>query len=90
MDTNPVTAGWTVDPSDGVDDDRYVYGIGVSNMKAGDAAAFMAVQTLADAGVRLGGDVVLEYVVGELRGGIRAVMTERRPLRCGEDAGVVP
>ena len=88
MDTNPVTGGWTVDPWGGVDDDRYVYGIGVPNMKAGDAAAFMAVQTLADAGVRLGGDVVLEYVVGELRGGIRAVMTERRLLRCGEDAGV--
>ena len=73
MDTNPVTGGWTVDPWGGVRDDRFIYGIGVSNMKAGDAAAFMAVKTLVDAGVRLGGDVVLEYVVGELQGGIGTV-----------------
>ena len=73
MDTNPVTGGWTVDPWGGVHDDDFIYGIGVSNMKAGDAAAFMAVKTLVDAGVRLGGDVVLEYVVGELQGGIGTV-----------------
>ena len=73
MDTNPVTGDWTVDPWGGVHDDDFIYGIGVSNMKAGDAAAFMAVKTLVDAGVRLGGDVVLEYVVGELQGGIGTV-----------------
>ena len=39
MDTNPVTGGWTVDPWGGVRDDDVIYGIGASNMKAGDAAA---------------------------------------------------
>ncbi len=73
MDTNPVGGGWTVDPWGGVHDDDFIYGIGVSNMKAGDAAAFIAVKTLADAGVRLKGDVILEYVVGELQGGIGTV-----------------
>ena len=73
MDTNPVTGGWTVDPWGGVRDDDFIYGIGASNMKAGDAAAFMAVKTLVDAGVRLKGDVALEYVVGELQGGIGTV-----------------
>ena len=73
MDTNPVTGGWTVDPWGGVRDDDFIYGIGVSNMKAGDAAAFMAVKTLVDAGIQLRGDVVLEYVVGELQGGIGTV-----------------
>ena len=73
MDTNPVTGGWTVDPFGGIHDDEFIYGIGVSNMKAGDAAAFMAVKTLVDAGVGLRGDVVLEYVVGELQGGIGTV-----------------
>ncbi|MDA7949153.1 MAG: M20/M25/M40 family metallo-hydrolase [Hyphomicrobiaceae bacterium] len=73
MDTNPVTEGWTVDPWGGVYDDEFIYGIGVSNMKAGDAAAFMAVKTLVDAGVTLKGDVVLEYVVGELQGGVGTV-----------------
>ena len=73
MDTNPATEGWTVDPWGGRYDDEFIYGIGVSNMKAGDAAAFMAVRTLVDAGVALKGDVVLEYVVGELQGGVGTV-----------------
>ena len=73
MDTNPVSGGWTVDPWGGLYDDDFIYGIGVSNMKAGDAAAFMAVKTLVDAGVKLEGDVVLEYVVGELQGGVGTV-----------------
>jgi acetylornithine deacetylase len=73
MDTNPVTGGWTVDPWGGICDEDFIYGIGVSNMKAGDAAAFMAVKTLVDAGVKLNGDVVLEFVVGELQGGVGTV-----------------
>ena len=73
LDTNPVTEGWTVDPWGGVYDDRFIYGIGVSNMKAGDAASFCAVKALLDAGVRLRGDVVLTYVIGELQGGVGTV-----------------
>ncbi|HTZ35486.1 MAG TPA: M20/M25/M40 family metallo-hydrolase [Stellaceae bacterium] len=70
LDTNPVSEGWTVDPWEGKVDDAFIYGIGVSNMKAGDAAYFCAVRTLVEAGVKLKGDVVLTYVVGELQGGI--------------------
>lgn len=70
VDTNPVTEGWTVDPWGGLVDDKFIYGIGVSNMKAGDAAYFCAVKTLIHAGVRLKGDVILTYVVGELQGGV--------------------
>jgi acetylornithine deacetylase len=70
LDTNPVSEGWTVDPWGGKVDDTFIYGIGVSNMKAGDAAYFWAVRTLARAGVRLRGDVILTYVVGELQGGV--------------------
>jgi acetylornithine deacetylase len=73
LDTNPVTEGWTVDPWGGACDDRFIYGIGVSNMKAGDAASFCAVKTLLDGRVRLRGDVVLTYVIGELQGGIGTV-----------------
>lgn len=73
MDTNPVTGDWTVDPWAGNYDDEFIFGIGVSNMKSGDAAAFMAVKMLVDAGIRLKGDVILEYVVGELQGGIGTV-----------------
>jgi acetylornithine deacetylase len=53
LDTNPATEGWTVDPWGGKVDDKFIYGIGVSNMKAGDAAYFCAVKTLLDAGVKL-------------------------------------
>jgi acetylornithine deacetylase len=70
LDTNPATEGWTVDPWGGLVDERFIYGIGVSNMKAGDAAYFCAVKTLIDCGIRVKGDVVLTYVVGELQGGV--------------------
>jgi acetylornithine deacetylase len=81
VDTNPVTEGWTVDPVGGVIDDRFIYGIGVSNMKAGDAAYYCAVKTLIDAGVRLKGDVILTYVVGELQGGVGTLAAIRHGLR---------
>lgn len=81
LDTNPATEGWTVDPWGGVRDADYIYGIGVSNMKAGDAASFCAVKTLIDAGVRLKGDVVLTYVVGELQGGIGTVAAIDQGIR---------
>ena len=81
VDTNPVTEGWTVDPVGGVIDDRFIYGIGVSNMKAGDAAYYCAVKTLMDAGVRLKGDVILTYVVGELQGGVGTLAAIRHGLR---------
>ncbi|MGN6306458.1 MAG: M20 family metallopeptidase [Mesorhizobium sp.] len=70
LDTNPVTEGWTVDPWGGLVDDDFIYGIGVSNMKAGDASSLCAVRTLIENGVRLKGDVILTYVIGELQGGI--------------------
>jgi len=81
LDTNPVTEGWTVDPWGGLVDDQFIYGIGVSNMKAGDAAYFCAVKTLIDAGVRLKGDVVLTYVVGELQGGVGTLAAIRQGVR---------
>jgi acetylornithine deacetylase len=70
IDTNPVSEGWTVDPWGGLVDEDFIYGIGVSNMKSGDAASLCAVKTLIDAGVKPKGDVVLTYVVGELQGGV--------------------
>jgi acetylornithine deacetylase len=73
VDTNPVTEGWTVDPWGGLVDDKFIYGIGVSNMKAGDAAYFCATRTLVEAGARLRGDVILTFVVGELQGGVGTI-----------------
>ncbi|KAL3420354.1 acetylornithine deacetylase or succinyl-diaminopimelate desuccinylase [Phlyctema vagabunda] len=73
LDTNPVSEGWTMDPWEGKIDKDFVYGIGVSNMKAGCAAYFCAVEALKAAGFRPKGDVVLTYVVGELQGGVGTI-----------------
>lgn len=81
VDTNPVSEGWTVDPWGGKIDETFIYGIGVSNMKAGDAAYFCAVRTLIEAGVRLKGDVILTFVVGELQGGVGTLALIEQGLR---------
>src|SRR5262249_3258994 len=73
LDTNPVTEGWTVDPWGGIYDDGFVYGIGVSNMKAGGAASFCAVQNLIERGGRPRGGGVLAYVGGGREGGIGTI-----------------
>jgi acetylornithine deacetylase len=83
VDTNPVTEGWTVDPWGGVVDDTFVYGLGVSNMKAGCSSYLEAVRALRSAGLRPSGDVVLTFVVGELQGGIGT----RRLIEDGWSAG---
>ena len=81
LDTNPVTEGWTVDPWGGLVDEKFIYGIGVSNMKAGDAAYFCAARALIQAGVRLKGDVILTFVVGELQGGVGTLAAIRQGVR---------
>ena len=81
VDTNPVSEGWTVDPWAGKVDEHFIYGIGVSNMKAGDAAYYCAVKTLVDGDVKLKGDVILTYVVGELQGGVGTLSLIRQGLR---------
>lgn len=70
LDTNPAGIGWTVDPLGGVVQGGCIYGIGVSNMKAADAAYFAAVTAVAAAGVPLRGDVIVAHVIGELQGGV--------------------
>ncbi len=81
LDTNPVTEGWSVDPWGGLVDEDFIYGIGVSNMKAGDAASLCAVRSLIDRGVRPRGDVILTYVVGELQGGVGTLSAVRQGIR---------
>jgi acetylornithine deacetylase len=73
LDTNPAGEGWTKDPLGGEVDRDFIYGIGVSNMKAADAAYVAAVQAVQRIGLRLHGDVILAHVVGELQGGVGTV-----------------
>jgi len=38
LDTNPATEGWTVDPWGGLRTEKFIFGLGCSNMKAGATA----------------------------------------------------
>jgi acetylornithine deacetylase len=67
--TNMAGEGWTKDPFGAEIDHGCIYGIGVSNMKAADAARIEAVSAVQRSGVRLAGDVCVAMVVGELQGG---------------------
>ncbi len=46
--------------------DGWIWGLGANNMKSGLAAALVAVEAIVKAGIRLGGDVSLAAVVGEI------------------------
>ena len=81
LDTNPAGEGWTKDPLGGEVDREFIYGIGVSNMKAADAAYVAAVQAVKRAGLRLRGDVILAHVVGELQGGVGTVHMLQKGVR---------
>ncbi len=56
---------WEHDPWSGDLADGRIYGRGTSDMKAGVAAMTMAVEAVVRSGVKLAGDVILEYVVDE-------------------------
>jgi acetylornithine deacetylase/succinyl-diaminopimelate desuccinylase family protein len=80
---------WTVaEPWSGTVIDGRLYGRGATDMKAGDAAAIMALKAVLDAGYQPKGDVILEMVIGEemmSEAGTRATI-ERGYLA---DAGIV-
>jgi len=73
LDTNPAGEGWTKDPFGGEVDEKFIYGIGVSNMKAADAAYVGGLAGVMKAGIKLRADVLLAHVVGELQGGVGTV-----------------
>jgi acetylornithine deacetylase len=81
IDTNPATEGWTVDPWGALTTDEVIYGLGVSNMKAGCASYLSAVEALIRVGFRPSADVILTFVVGELQGGLGTVKMIEHDIR---------
>lgn len=68
-DVVPLGDGWTRDPFGGELADGRIYGRGATDMKGGLAAALVAMATLARAGVRPDGPVVLVAAVDEEENG---------------------
>lgn len=81
IDTNPLTLGWTVDPWGGIRNDRFVFGLGCSNMKAGASAYLCAVRELIQRNLRLPGDVLISFVCGELQGGVGTLKLIEKGLK---------
>ena len=93
---------WDFPPFEARWDERYLYGRGAADMKAGLAAAFWALKCVGDAGVRLAQNVMIHSVVGEEAGergtqtliqrghrGDLVVIPEPSELRFGGQGGVV-
>ncbi|MGE3932163.1 MAG: M20 family metallopeptidase [Rhodospirillaceae bacterium] len=70
LDIDPIPSGYDRPLWRSAVEGDTLYGVGVGNMKAGDAAMILAAAAVRRAGVRLRGDIVVACVVGELQGGI--------------------
>ncbi|MDQ7793260.1 MAG: M20/M25/M40 family metallo-hydrolase [bacterium] len=58
---------WTVDPWNPTVKDGKIWGRGANDMKGPNTTALFAARALIETGTRLGGDLILEFVVGEER-----------------------
>lgn len=79
---------WTVPPFEMTLRDGRVYGRGTADMKGGLLCALFALKAIADAGVELAGEVLVQSVVGEEDGGLGTLAAVRRGYR-GDGAMVL-
>ncbi len=77
---------WTYPPFGSVIEEGCLYGRGASDMKSGLVAMTMAVDTLVQMGVKLKGDVLLEYVMDEELSGNGTLAAVMKGYRA--DAGI--
>ena len=88
LDIDPLTESWRWDPFEPRVEGNRLWGAGVHNMKAGDAAMAMAAVAVQRSGVELKGDLVVACVVGELQGGVGTVHLVESGVRT--DMAIVP
>lgn len=77
---------WRHNPWSGVAEEGRIYGRGASDMKSGLAAMTMALNAVIKSGVKLAGDVILEYTVDEELSGNGTLACILRGYRA--DAGI--
>ncbi len=70
LDIEPVTGEWPQSPYDPWVEGNRFYGAGIRNMKAGVVSMVHAADAIRNSGVKLGGDIVIAMVSGELQGGV--------------------
>ncbi len=68
IDHNMLVEGWTKNPFDAVVQDGWLYGF--VHMQSADGAYLAALEAVANSGLELKGNVMLQFVVGELQGGL--------------------
>ncbi len=73
IDVVPTGTGWSVDPFAGIVSEGKIFGRGSCDMKAGIAAAVIAVEAIRQAGVQLAGSVEISGTVDEESGGFAGV-----------------
>lgn len=79
LDHNMVCEGWKKDPFGGVIEDGWLYGF--VHMRSANIAYIAAVEALRKAGVSLKGDLILDYNVGELQGGVGVMYALKNGLK---------
>ncbi|QEM82139.1 peptidase [Halomonas binhaiensis] len=79
---------WQLAPYSGEVIDGCLYGRGVTDMKGGNLASYIAVATLKELGIRLKGDVILQSVIEEEAGGAGTLACLERGYRA--DAALIP
>jgi acetylornithine deacetylase len=70
MDHNPVAAGWTHDPFGADLEDGWIIALGSVNMKSALGGYLAAARAIVGSKRPLHGELIIEFVVGELQGGI--------------------
>lgn len=79
---------WDDDPYSGLVKDGKLFGRGSTDMKGGNVALFLALESVIRSGIRLRGDVIFQSVVEEETGGSGTLATLVRGYRA--DAALVP
>jgi len=79
---------WTYDPYSGEVNNGKLYGRGTTDMKGGNMATLIALETILDLGIELKGDVIYESVIEEETGGAGTLAAIQRGYKA--DVAIIP